>query len=1060
MYSRLSGWNWTVVAATGEAAIGVTYVTRPHRCSGRDRARGDVVAGLPRRHFGCWVVYAEDIAGGNKDHFTTQRDITPDLVAELCAAGFHDADEIGRGGFGVVYRCTQVELDRTVAVKVLPTDVDEDRERFLREQRAMGRLTGHPNLVEVLQVGQTAGGQFYLVMPYHARGSLDARIRRDGPLPLEEVLRIGVKIAGALKAVHGRGILHRDVKPANVLFTDYGEPALTDFGIAHMPGAFETAAGTITGSPAFTAPEILAGEAPSEASDVYGLGATLFAALTGHAAFERRRGEKLVAQFLRIAEQPLPNLREQNIPDDVAGVIERAMSHEPRERPSTVALGEELQRIQLLHGLPVDQMALTGSEAERQASSVTPGKSPRQLGNLPLDLTSFVGRDADLAETGTLLAGSRLLTLTGPGGVGKTRLALRVAARAADDYPDGVWLVELGEVRDPSLLIDVLAAALGLQSLSPRPLNEVLIGFLSARKALLVLDNCEQLVDAVAKLAETMLRACPHLHVLVTSREILGIGAEQVFQLSPLSVPDPETESPVRNWRRYDAMTLFAERAAAVLPGFEVTDENNHTVARICARLDGLPLAIELAAAQLRAMSLDQILERLTDRYKLLTRGSRGAPTRQQTLLFSIEWSYDLCTRAEQQLWGRVSVFAGSFELEAAVDICRGDMSAEEVLDLLASLVDKSILIRSQSDHAVRFRMLDTVREYGRSRIVQAGEYSDLRRRHRDWYRRLAFEADADWFGPRELDWIDRLDRELPNLREALEFDLSEAGEVGLDFVVALSQFWIVRGPISEGRRWLDRALAGAHAPSPHRAKALYIATLLAELQNDQQAAEARVAEARELIEHIADPNAHALLAVADQIPMLTKGEIGRAQAHLDDAIHANVDPTTRVMSFIALGWIQEVRGDFLGAISWFEKALTLTETLGESVYKAYSQWSMGYATWRQGDGAGAAAMLKRGLELARVANDRRLAANFLEVLAWVAGGQGNSRAAVTLLAAAEALALSVGCSPIVFPNLTVHHEECERTAREALDPQEFDAACRDGAALSFDDAVAYALAH
>ena len=306
----------------------------------------------------------------DRNLFETQRDVGPAVVSELRAAGFDDAEEIGRGGFGIVYRCTQAALDRTVAVKVLTTDLDENRERFLREQRAMGRLTGHPNIVGVLQVGETEGGYPYLVMQFHRRGSLEARIRRVGPLPLEEVLRLGVKMAGALATAHRVGILHRDIKPANILYTDYGEPALSDFGIAHITGGFKTATGTFTGSPAFTAPEILSGDPPSQASDVYGLGATLFCALTGHAAFERRSGEQVVAQFLRIATEAAPDLRESGISDDIAAVVEEAMSRDPHDRPSPLALGEEFQQAQARHGFPVDEMA-TGTEGETRSTDAT-----------------------------------------------------------------------------------------------------------------------------------------------------------------------------------------------------------------------------------------------------------------------------------------------------------------------------------------------------------------------------------------------------------------------------------------------------------------------------------------------------------------------------------------------------------------------------------------------------------------------------------------------------------------------------------------------------------------
>ena len=376
-----------------------------------------------------------------------------------------------------------------------------------------------------------------------------------------------------------------------------------------------------------------------------------------------------------------------------------------------------------------------------------------------------------------LLATSRLVTLTGIGGVGKTRLALRAAADVAADFPDGVRLVELGELRDASSLMDVVAAGLDLRDEPAKPLHEVLIDFLCSRKLLLVLDNCEQVVDAAAKLAETLLRACPDLRILATSREALGIGGEAVLRLSPLAFPEADPEPTLGGLPGFDAVALFAERAAAAVPGFELTEDNKATVAQICSRLDGLPLAIELAAARLRAMSPEQLLERLADRYAVLTRGSRSAPTRQQTLGWSVGWSYDLCTPAEQQLWGRLSVFAGSFELEAAEDICGGDLGPEDVDDLLTALVDKSILIRAESTGPVRFRLLETLRDYGREKIKATSEYPELRRRHLDWYQRLAGDAADAWFSARQIEWIKRLDREMPNLREAVEFSLTDSPE-------------------------------------------------------------------------------------------------------------------------------------------------------------------------------------------------------------------------------------------------------------------------------------------
>ncbi|MFE3701267.1 protein kinase, partial [Nocardia tengchongensis] len=432
--------------------------------------------------------------------FWTVRDVFDSVTEELAAAGFEDAEEIGRGGFGVVFHCTQQELDRTVAVKVLTSDVDAGgRARFFREQRVMGRLTGHPNIVTMLQAGETADGHPFLVMPYHPLGSLDARIREQGPLQVETVLWIGVKIAGALESAHRLGILHRDVKPGNILLTDFGEPALTDFGIARIAGGFRTETGTVTGSPAFTAPEVLEGEAPTPAADVYGLGATLFCALTGHAAFERRSGENVVTQFLRITTKPVPDLREQGIAEDIAALIAAAMSRDPAERPSAQALGEAIRQAQRHHGYAVEGMALASqAEAAHEHGDRGPvtsgwrggGAAPAEgAGGLPAAMTSFFGRRHGGTEVKNLLASARLVTLTGIGGVGKTRLALHSAATVRQEFSDGLWLVELADVSNPALLVDVVAAALGLRDDLTRPLPQVVEEFLADRESLLVLEN-------------------------------------------------------------------------------------------------------------------------------------------------------------------------------------------------------------------------------------------------------------------------------------------------------------------------------------------------------------------------------------------------------------------------------------------------------------------------------------------------------------------------------------------------------------------------------------------
>jgi non-specific serine/threonine protein kinase len=992
----------------------------------------------------------------DSDPLKTQRDVGSGVVSELSAAGFDDPEEIGRGGFGIVFRCRQAALGREVAVKVLTAELDQNRERFLREQRAMGVLTGHPNIVGVLQVGETESGFPYLVMQYHRPGSLDGRIRELGALPPDEVLRLGVKLAGALETAHRAGILHRDIKPANILYTDFGEPALSDFGIAHITGGFKTTTGVFTGSPAFTAPEILSGEPPSQASDVYGLGATLFAALTGHAAFERRSGEQVIAQFLRIASESAPNLRDGGVPDDVAAVVEMAMARDPHERPSVVQLCAEIQRVQARHGFPVDEMALRSEpRADRPAPQATgAGGTGRTLGNIPLELTSFVGRHSELSEVKRALSAARLVTLTGIGGVGKTRLAVRTAGEVRTDFREGVWFVELGELRDESMLLDVVTATLGVRDESARPPAEVLIEFLSSRQLLLVLDNCEQLVDAAAKLAETLLRSCPEIRILATSREALGIEGETVEPLSPLPCPETNSE-PTRLGSGNDAVALFAERAAAAVPGFELTTQNAATIAQICSRLDGLPLAIELAAARLRAMSPDQILERLSDRFTLLTRGSRRAPTRQQTLAWSIGWSYDLCTPDEQQLWVRLSVFSGSFELQAAEAICGYDMAAEDFLNLVSSLVDKSILLRTEHNGVVRLRLLDTVREYGRERLEQTDEYQQLRRRHCDWYRQLARDAEAGWFSASQVQWLDRVQRELPNLREALDFSISEGGQDALDFAADLYQFWFLRGPFNEARRWLDRALAAApNEPTTARARAIYAACMIASTQGDIPAATALVAEGRELVQRTSDPLAHAAVAIGDGFTALATGQVDHACACLQDAVDERIGPTMRGGALVILGWAQELRGEAVTAMGCYEAALALSESHGESMYRMLALLSMGAAKWRHDDRDHAIGLIQRSLELARVVNDRRTAAYCLETLAWVAGSADSPRIAAVMLGAAAGLAKAVGSTSVPFAHLAAHHDECESRARLALGTHEFDVAHQEGFSLTFNDAI------
>ena len=555
------------------------------------------------------------------DSHSTQRDLVPEIAAGLRDAGFEGVAEVGRGGFGVVYRCAQPLLDRTVAVKVLTADLDQENlDRFLREQHAMGRLSGHPHIVTILQVGTTTRGRPFIVMPYHAKNSLEALIRRHGPLDWCETLRIGVKLAGALDAAHRAGILHRDVKPGNILLTEYGEPELTDFGIARIAGGFQTATGVITGSPAFTAPEVLEGKKPTPASDVYSLGATLFCVLTGHAAFERRSGERVVAQFLRITSQPIPDLREHGFPADVAAVIERAMVRDPAARPAgAAAFGDELREIQRTSGVAVDEMArpvelgvehrtspVAPAAVRRDTTTPTP-PTPTTKYRPPVPTRSLVARNRLLD---VLRAGGRrrLVLIHAPSGFGKSTLAAQWREELAregvavgwltidDDDNNVVWflahLLELIRRVRPAL-----AASLG-QVLdehgddAARYVLTTLIDEIHEKddRMALVIDDWQRVSDTAttAALGFLLEHGCHHLQIIVTSWSRAGLP------VSKLRIRDELVEIDS------DSLRFDVDEARSLLNDVDGLQLSESDVEALTTSTEGWVAALQLAALCLR----------------------------------------------------------------------------------------------------------------------------------------------------------------------------------------------------------------------------------------------------------------------------------------------------------------------------------------------------------------------------------------------------------------------------------------------------------------------------
>ena len=557
------------------------------------------------------------------DPLPTQGDQHAGIPAELVAAGFDEAEEIGHGGFGVVYRCAQRTLNRTVAVKVLTADVEPDNvERFVREQVAMGQLSGHPHIVSIFQVGTTASGRPYIVMQYHSHGSLEAKIHNGGPIGWRDALHVGVKVAGALETAHRRGTLHRDVKPANILLTEYGEPQLTDFGIARITGGFETSDGAIMGSPAYTAPEVLLGDPPEVTSDVYSLASTLFCAGTGHAVFERRRGEQMVAQFLRITKQPIPNLRESGLPADVCAVIEQAMSRDPKARSATAAeFGEQLREVQRRHGIPVDDMPVplpapeTRSAATRstdslrreyRAGTLTP-PAPATRFRPPVSTRALVDR-ARLIDILRAGQSRRLTVIHGPTGFGKSTLAaqwceLLTAEGVAVvwltvDHDDNnvVWflahLVEAIRAETPALATELGEVLEEHGDESERYVLTSLINEIhqSGTRMTLVIDDWHLVTDkaTVGALRFLLDNLCAGLTVVVTSRDQRGLPMSRMRMRDELVEIDSTA-------LRFD--TDESENFLVDLGGLDL---DHSDVEALTAKTDGWVAALQLASLSLR----------------------------------------------------------------------------------------------------------------------------------------------------------------------------------------------------------------------------------------------------------------------------------------------------------------------------------------------------------------------------------------------------------------------------------------------------------------------------
>jgi predicted ATPase/DNA-binding CsgD family transcriptional regulator len=683
----------------------------------------------------------------------------------------------------------------------------------------------------------------------------------------------------------------------------------------------------------------------------------------------------------------------------------------------------------------------------------------RSAGGLRDELTEFVGRRAELAQVRDALAGARLVTLTGPGGIGKSRLALQVAAGAGRAFRDGVWLAELTGLRDPALLVAEVARSLGLSDKSARWAVASLADYLQARQLLLVLDGCEHLADACAVMAHVLLRGCPGLRIIATSRHVLGVAGEVTIAVPPMTVPAEDSPNGPEEMLGYEAVRLFAGRGAAVLPGFAVDEDNGAAVAGVCRALDGIPLAVELAAVRLRSLSPGQILDRLDARFQLLSGGGPASQPHHRTLQAALEWSYELLTDGEQAMWRRVSAFAGSFDLDAAETVCAvGRLAAGQIADLIDALVAKSILFR-EGQGTARYRLLDTIREFGLAKLRGRGNERRLRLRHRAYYAALAARQEA--FGPGRAEWIAALDADHENLRAALRFCLSDPAEaaVGAQIACDLWRYWETRGHLTEGRRILAALLDQLGPASPARPRALWTAGFLAQFQGDIPAARRLLEASLSAARQAGDVNAEAWASSFLGWDVYYDGdtERGHALARTALRLHRETgDGRGVVMALMQIGYIHLCAGEAEPATDWFTRCAAACADSGNAWYHAYTQWGLAVVAVLRGDYEGAGPLACAALRAIRGLDDAMGVVLCLDALAWVAAAGHEAARAATLAAAAEGAWAAIPATPA--GPLRAYHDEALRVARAVLPGTEYRAAFAKGSAMDPAEAVAFAL--
>jgi non-specific serine/threonine protein kinase len=958
--------------------------------------------------------------------------------------------EIGIGGMATVYLADDVRHRRQVAIKVLKPEISAviGRERFLREIEIAARLN-HPHIVPLFDSG-AAGDLLYYVMPYVRGESLRARLQRQTQLPIADALRLTGEIAAALGHAHQQDLVHRDIKPENILIVD-DMALVADFGIARTLSSrspeegtqMATMAGAVIGTPQYMSPEQAVGGAVDQRSDLYSLACVLFEMLAGQPPFVAPTADALLRMHVATEARPVTESRP-SIPAALARVVARGLAKQPEARFASTAQF-------------VEAIAAAMTEV---GTAAAPQPAAAAAHNLPRPRTRFIGREREIAECTRLLDDTRLLTLTGIGGGGKTRLAIRVAEAAMSSYPDGIWFVDLAPVSDGGRVLETIAAVFGVRESPGQDLQTTLGEHLGGRRLLLVLDNCEHLLAAVAGTVDYLLESAPGLRVLATSREGLGIDGERLFAVRSLAAPPPEARDSTAVAASH-AVQLFMDRAQRIAPDFALTDDNAETVAEICRRLDGIPLALELAAARVKLLSVRQIRSRLDDRFRLLTGGKTALP-RQQTLQAAIQWSYDQLAAEEQRLLRLLSVFVGGWTLEIAARVCTDAADEFGTLDLLSQLVDKSlVLVTRRADGDTRYTLLETVRQYAAERLLESGEATAVRRRHAEAFLAIAERAYAERV-TKEAAWAQLLDTEHDNVRAVLALFRDNDPERYLEMAGALAWFWHARSYLLEGREHLTLALAASPATPARksRARALWGGAYLHALRGDTATSTPMMAEAlqmwrevgalAEVAEALEGVGWAQFLAGQDEQACVSFEESLRLQRETGDPHLVNRAQVALAQALVALGRVAEARTLAAGIIAFSHQHGNLRAEHSGWHYTA--DCALMEHNYRDALG-----LYRTSLTLARQTGDRLEIGFEVQGVGMSLAGLGQADLALRLGGAVEAEYERIGSTLRVrfWDALLATHFGM---AREALGGTEAARAWARGRGMSFDAAIEEAL--